>query len=97
MSEIWLVLAVESAFFEVVLAGLAIEQGSTDKKRAVRLLESQVGSSESVNLRDQELQKNFGSRVVVPVVAKAGRVARRCFSRRPSARRSSHRRRRTNE
>lgn len=79
MSEIWLVLAVASAFFAVVLAGLAIEQGSSDKKRAVRLLESQVGSSssESVNLRDQELQKNFGSRVVVPVVSKAGRVARR--------------------
>jgi tight adherence protein C len=77
MSEIWLVLAVASAFFAVVLAGLAVEQGSSDKKRAVRLLESQVGSSESVNLRDHELQKNFGSRVVVPVVAKAGRIARR--------------------
>jgi tight adherence protein C len=77
MSEVWLVLAVASAFFAVVLAGLAIEQGSSDKKRAVRLLESQVGSSESVNLREQELQKNFGSRVVVPVVSKAGRVARR--------------------
>jgi tight adherence protein C len=77
MSEVWLVLAVASAFFAVVLAGLAIEQGSTDKKRAVRLLESQVGSSESVNLRDQELQKSFGSRVVVPVVSKAGRIARR--------------------
>ncbi|HEY6568291.1 MAG TPA: type II secretion system F family protein [Actinomycetota bacterium] len=79
MSEIWLVLAVASAFFAVVLAGLAFEQGSSDKKRAVRLLESQVGSSssESINLREQELQKNFGSRVVVPVVSKAGRVARR--------------------
>ena len=77
MSEIWLVLAVASAFFAVVLAGLAFEQGSSDKKNAVRLLESQVSSSESVNLREQELQKNFGSRVIVPVVSKAGRVARR--------------------
>jgi tight adherence protein C len=41
-------------------------------------LESQVGTStESVNLRDQELAKNFGQRVLVPVVGTAGRVARR--------------------
>jgi tight adherence protein C len=77
MSEIWLVLAVASAFFAVVLAGLAIEGSMSDKKRAVRLLESHVGSSESVNLREQELQKGFGSRVVVPVVSKAARIARR--------------------
>jgi tight adherence protein C len=77
MSEIWLVLAGASAFFAVVLAGLAIESGMSDKKRVVRLLETQMGSSESVNLREQELRKNFGSRVVVPVVTRAGRVARR--------------------
>lgn len=78
MSEIWLVLAVASAFFAVVLFGLAVESGSSEKKRALRLLESQVSSStESVNLRDQELAKNFGQRVLVPVVGTAGRVARR--------------------
>jgi tight adherence protein C len=78
MSEIWLVLAAASAFFAVVLAGLAVEQGLTEKKRAFRLLESQAGSTAaSINLREQELQKNFGSRVVVPVVGKAGRIARR--------------------
>ena len=50
----------------------------SDKKRAVRLLESQVsGSTESVNLRDQQLAENFGQRVLVPIVARAGRVARR--------------------
>jgi tight adherence protein C len=78
MSEIWLVLAVASAFFAVVLVGLAVESGSSEKKRALRLLESQVSSSsESINLREQELSKNFGQRVLVPVVAGAGRVARR--------------------
>ena len=77
MSEIWLVLAVASAFFAVVLVGLAVESGSSEKKRALRLLESQVSSSESVNLREQELSTNFGQRVLVPVVAGAGRVARR--------------------
>jgi len=78
MSEIWLALAVASAFFAVVLVGLAIESGSSERKRALRLLESQVsGSAESVNLRDQELSKNFGQRVLVPVVGTASRVARR--------------------
>jgi tight adherence protein C len=78
MSEIWLVLAVASAFFAVVLFGLAVESGSSEQRRALRLLESQVGTStESVNLRDQELAKNFGQRVLVPVVGTAGRVARR--------------------
>jgi tight adherence protein C len=79
MSDIYLVLAVASAFFAVVLGGLAIEQSLSHKKRAaVRLLESQVSSSsQSVNLREQELAQNFGSRVLVPVVAKAGRVAKR--------------------
>jgi tight adherence protein C len=78
MSEIWLVLAVASAFFAVVLVGLAVESGSSEKKRALRLLESQVSSStESINLREQEMSKTFGQRVLVPVVAGAGRVARR--------------------
>lgn len=78
MSDIWLVLAVASAFFAVVLVGIAIEAGSSEKKRALRLLESQVGgSSAPVNLREQELSKNFGRRVVLPVVGTAGRVARR--------------------
>jgi tight adherence protein C len=77
MSEIWLVLAVASAFFAIVLAGLAVESGSSGKKRALRLLESQVSGTEAVNLREQELTKNFGQRVLVPVVGTAGRVARR--------------------
>ena len=79
MSDIWLVLAVASAFFSVVLIGIALEGGGSEKKRALRLLESQVGGSSeaSVNLRDQEMSKNFGQRVLVPVVGTAGRVARR--------------------
>ncbi|MGH2539439.1 MAG: hypothetical protein ACRDGK_02865, partial [Actinomycetota bacterium] len=68
MSEIWLVLAVASAFFAVVLIGLAVEPGSTEKKRALRLLESQVGgSSEAVNLREEALSHSFGQRVLVPI------------------------------
>jgi len=64
MSEIWLVLAVGAAFFAVVLGGLAVEQSMSDKKRAVRLLESHVSANESVNLRDHQLSENFGQRVL---------------------------------
>ncbi len=77
MSEIWLVLAVGAAFFAVVLGGLAVEQSMSDKKRAVRLLESHVSANESVNLRDHQLSQNFGQRVLVPIVARAGRIASR--------------------
>ena len=78
MSEIWLVLAVGSVFFAVVLIGLAVEPGSPEKKRALRLLESQVGSSsQQVNLREEALSKSFGQRVLLPIVTAAGRVARR--------------------
>jgi tight adherence protein C len=79
MSDIWLILSIASAFFAVVLIGLAIDAGSSEKKRALRLLESQVSGNTTapVNLRDQELERNFGQRVLVPVLGTAGRVARR--------------------
>jgi tight adherence protein C len=79
MSDIWFVIAIASVFFAIVLVGVALDQTASEKRRAIRLLETQVatGSSERVNLREQELSENFGTRVMVPVVARAGRIARR--------------------
>lgn len=80
MSEIWLLLAIGCVFSSVILAGFALDQSSSERKHAVRMLESQVSSSSSVasaNLREQELAQSFGSRVLVPFVGGAGRVARR--------------------
>ena len=83
MSEVWLVLAVGCLFFAIVLVGVYIDQSMAERRRAVRLLESQVvtasgvTSTESVNLREQELSENFGSRVLVPIVSRAANVARR--------------------
>jgi tight adherence protein C len=80
MSEIWLLLAVGCVFFSVVLVGFALDASSNERKRTVRLLESQVSGSQSVtsaNLRDRELAQSFGQRVLVPFVGGAGRVARR--------------------
>ena len=80
MSEVWLALAVGCIFFTVLLVGFAMDASSSERKRAVRLLENQVSGSRSVasaNLREQELSQSFGQRVLVPFVGGAGRVARR--------------------
>lgn len=80
MSEIWLVLSVVSVFFAILLVGIALEHAQSEKKRAVRMLESQVSSGSTdqpVDLRRQSMNQSFAARVVVPVVARAGGVARR--------------------
>ena len=83
MSEVWLVLAVGCLFFAILLVGVFIDQSMTEKRRAVRLLESQVAggpgvsSTEAVNLREQDLSENFGTRVLVPIVSRAAHVAKR--------------------
>jgi tight adherence protein C len=83
MSEVWLVLAIGCLFFAIVLIGVFIDQSLVEKRRAVRMLESQivtasgVASSEHVNIRDQELAESIGGRVFVPLVARATAIARR--------------------
>jgi tight adherence protein C len=82
MSDIWLFLAIGCLFLAIVLVGVAIDQTMGEKRRAVRLLESQVvGASGQavprVDLREQEMQENFGTRVLVPVVGRAGRIAKK--------------------
>lgn len=81
MSEILVVLAVACVFFSVFLVGIAMDQSESEKRRAVRLLESQVGGTSTltdpVDLREQDLSQSFSRRVVVPIVSRAGRMARR--------------------
>jgi tight adherence protein C len=82
MSEVWLVLAVGCLFFAIVLVGYFVDQTLVERRRAVRLLESQIVtasgvSAEPVNLREQDLAENFGTRVLVPIVSKAARIAKR--------------------
>jgi tight adherence protein C len=79
MSEILLVLATACVFFSVLLVGIAIDQRASEKGRAVRMLETQVAGSTSVpvDLRQQNLTQGFSHRVVVPIVGRAGRMARR--------------------
>src|SRR5918999_4567816 len=79
MSEIWLVLAIGCVFGTIVLLGIFFDLSQSERRRAVRLLESQVAgtTSEGMNLREQHLSESFGSRILVPIVAGASRVARR--------------------
>jgi tight adherence protein C len=82
MSEIWLILSIISLALSIVLIGIYIDQTRAEKQRAVRLLETQVVGPSGVatdvpNLREQELDQNFGSRILVPVVDRATKVARR--------------------
>jgi tight adherence protein C len=79
MSDIWLVLAIGCVFGAIVLLGIFVDLSQSERRRAVRLLESQVAgtTSENVNLREQHLSESFGARIIVPVVAGAARVARR--------------------
>jgi tight adherence protein C len=79
MSEIWLVLATACVFGAVVLIGVFFDLNQSERRRAVRLLESQVAgtTSENVNLREQHLSESFTRRIFVPVIAGASKVARR--------------------
>jgi tight adherence protein C len=82
MSEIWLILSVLSLALSIILVGVYIDQSRAEKQRAVRMLETQVVGPSGVaapspNLREETLKENFGERIVLPVVAGAGRFARR--------------------
>ena len=82
MSDVWLFLAIGSLFLAIVLVGVFIDQTIAERHRAVRLLESQVTGAGGqapprVDLREEERKENFGSRVFVPIVSRAGAIARR--------------------
>ncbi len=81
MSDIYLLLALVGTFCAVVLAGFAVDYSLAERKRAVRLLEAQVGHMGTggvpTNLREQELQKSFSERALRPIVAGAAKIARR--------------------
>ena len=79
MSEVWLVLAVGCVFGVILLLGIFLDLNQSERRRAVRLLESQVAgtTSDNVNLREQHLSESFSRRILVPIVAGATRISRR--------------------
>jgi tight adherence protein C len=77
MSDLWLVLALVGTFGAILLTGFALDGVMNERKRAVRLLESQVSGASDVNLREKEMSQSFSRRALIPVLSAAGRVARR--------------------
>src|SRR6266516_6641771 len=82
MSDMWLVLGLVGIFSAIVLGGVAIEDLLGERKRAVRLLESQISaSSSSANdaaaVREKELEGSLFQRVLAPVLSGSARLAKR--------------------
>jgi tight adherence protein C len=77
MSEIFLLITLVATFGSVMLAAYAIDASLSDRKRTLRLLESQIAAGEGANLRDAELAEPFANRALVPIMTGAARIARR--------------------
>jgi tight adherence protein C len=75
MSSLYIAAALVGTFAAVVTAGLAAHAIAGDRRRALQLLQSQVG--EVMDLRQHELAQPFLDRVIVPVTGALGRMARR--------------------
>jgi len=78
MSEMWLVVGLVGIFFALFLGVVVVDDLLSDRKRAVRLLESQITTSaDPAAIREKELSGNFWERVLAPILGAAGRVAKR--------------------
>lgn len=76
MSSLFLVIGLIATFSTIAVLGLLISAATSDRRRAVRLLETQV-SEVSTNLRSHELSQSFVDRAVSPLATKLGGLARR--------------------
>jgi tight adherence protein C len=79
MSEMWLVVGLVGVFFALFLGVVVVDDLLSDRKRAVRLLESQItsASADPAAIREKELAGNIWERVLAPVLSAAARVAKR--------------------
>lgn len=78
MSSLYLPLALAATFAAVMVTALHFGFAKAERRRTLRLLETQVGPVTS-NLRDQELNKSFVSRTLVPSTRLLGGLGRRIF------------------
>ncbi|MDQ3940773.1 MAG: type II secretion system F family protein [Actinomycetota bacterium] len=75
MSSVYLVVALSGTFAAVVLLAVALELSMSDRRKAIHLLQTQVG--EVSDLREQDLARSFLERIVLPLVGRFGALARR--------------------
>ncbi|MEX0832519.1 MAG: type II secretion system F family protein [Actinomycetota bacterium] len=78
MSNIYLILAILGTFGAILVAGFALDVMSSERRRTMRLLESQVGQgSDGGGVRRPELSRPFVERAFMPFIKAAGSVAKR--------------------
>jgi tight adherence protein C len=74
MSNLWLVLAMVGTFLTIFLVGVVIDALMRERNRPVALLQSQVGQvTDSVDLRQQELEGSAVDRMLMPSARRLGR------------------------
>jgi tight adherence protein C len=74
MSNLWLALALVGTFLTIFLVGVIVDMLMREKRRPVTLLESAVGEvTDSVDLRQEELEGNVFDRAVMPTATRMGR------------------------
>src|SRR3972149_6849428 len=74
MSNLWLVLGMVGTFLTIFLVGVVIDALMRERNRPVALLQSQVGQvTDSVDLRQQELEGSAVDRLIMPSVRRMGR------------------------
>ena len=75
MSNVWLALALVGTFLTIFLLGVIVDMLMRERRRPVALLESQIGQvTDSVDLRQQELEGNAFDRAVMPTARRIGRT-----------------------
>ena len=74
MSNLWLVLAMVGTFLTIFLVGVVIDALMRERNPPVALLQSQVGQvTDSVDLRQQELEGSAVDRMLMPSARRLGR------------------------
>ncbi len=74
MSSLWLALSLVGTFLTVFLVGVIVDMLMRERRRAVTILESQVGQvTDSVDLRQEELEGSAFDRAFMPTARKLGR------------------------
>jgi tight adherence protein C len=75
MSNLWLALSLVGTFLTIFLIGVAIDAALRERRRPVAILESQVGQvTDSVDLRQQELEGSVVDRMLMPSARRLGRL-----------------------
>lgn len=74
MSNLWLALALIGTFMGIFLIGVILDMVLRERNRPVAILESQVGAvTDSVDLRQEELEGSVLDRMVLPSAKRLGR------------------------